>query len=389
MVAGHKDERFVRVLFGKVDGDLYRIGQRQRIGHSRASVIGVAGPVDLAAFAHHKEAGVVVQNLDALFDVVGQRPFAVLPIHFVVHSVRVCQMLVDQDDLFIRGGDGLGVGLRIGDLVACLFRQIIEAGLVLVGAGDLLEAAAGKIFKTGLYKLFADLVVIVAAGLMGVERGGSRMVEVDRADDADLPAFLAMEFFRDRLIGRGAGDIHVDHAGIGLVAGGDGGRRGGRIRREAARVIGDCGTGNVKIHEVQRPGAIEHRACAVIVAVAGKRLHIIAVCQRAEVIRRGLELRIAHAVADEEEHILGSLGGGLLLCGRLCFRRSRFLFGFCYSRLRLCGLRRRLLCRSRSGGTCRHAQRQRGTQNSTDDLFCVHWSLLSVSRGLEWTCLQG
>ena len=234
MVTGHKDERFVRVLLGKVDGDLYRIGQRQRIGHSRASVVGVARPVDLAALAHHEEARVVVKDFNTLCDIVGQRPFAVLPIHFVVHGIGVCQMLVDQDDLFIRRGDSLGVGLRIGDLVARLFRQIIETGLVLVGAGDLLEAAAGKVFKAGRYKLLADLVVIVSAGLMGVERGRGRMVEVDGADDADLPVLLAMELFRNRLIRCGAGDVHVDHAGVGLVAGGDGGRRGGGVRGEAA-----------------------------------------------------------------------------------------------------------------------------------------------------------
>ena len=234
MVTCYNNERFVRVLLGKVDGDLYRIGQRQRIGHSRARVVGMARPVDLATLAHHEEAGVVVQHLDALCDVVGQRPFAVLPIHFVVHGIGVCQMLVDQDDLFIRRGDSLGVGLRIGDLVARLFRQIIETGLVLVGAGDLLEAAAGKVFKARVYKLLTDLIVIVSAGLMGVERGRGRMVEVDGADDADLPVLLAMELFRNRLIRCGAGDVHVDHAGVGLVAGGDGGRRGGGVRGEAA-----------------------------------------------------------------------------------------------------------------------------------------------------------
>ena len=385
MVTCYNNERFVRVLLGKVDGDLHRIGQRQRIGHSCASVVGVAGPVDLATLAHHEEAGVVVKDLNTLFDIVGQRPFAVLPVHFVVHGIGVRQMLVDQDYLFVRSGDGLGVGLRVGDLVACVRCKIIETGLVLVGAGDLFQAAAGKVFKAGRYKLFADLIVIVAAGLMGVERGRGRMVEVDGADDADLPALLAVELFRDRLIRCGAGDVHVDHAGVGLVAGGDGGCRGGRVRRKAARIVGHGRTGNVKIHKVQRLGAIEHRARAVVVAVAGKRLRIVAVCQCAEVVGRSLELRVAHAVADEQEYVLGSLRGFHLLCGGLRFGRGSFLLrrfrgSLC---LRLGGLRRRLLRRSRSGGTGRHAQRQRSAQNSTDDLFCVHWSLLSVLRALK------
>ena len=220
---------------------------------------------------------------------------------------------------------------------------------------------------------------------MGVERGRGRMVEVDGADDADLPVLLAMELFRNRLIRCGAGDVHVDHAGVGLVAGGDGGCRGGRVRRKAARIVGHGRTGNVKIHKVQRLGAIEHRARAVVVAVAGKRLRIVAVCQCAEVVGRSLELRVAHAVADEQEYVLGSLRGFHLLCGGLRFGRGSFLLrrfrgSLC---LRLGGLRRRLLRRSRSGGTGRHAQRQRSAQNSTDDLFCVHWSLLSVLRALK------
>ena len=64
------------MLLGKVDGDLHGVGQRQRIVDGRACVVGVAGPVDLAALAHHEEARVIVKHFDALFDVVGERPFA-------------------------------------------------------------------------------------------------------------------------------------------------------------------------------------------------------------------------------------------------------------------------------------------------------------------------
>ena len=196
---------------------------------------------------------------------------------------------------------------------------------------------------------------------MGVERGRGRMVEVDGADDADLPVLLAMELFRNRLIRCGAGDVHVDHAGVGLVAGGDGGRRGGGVRGKAARIVGHGRTGNVKIHKVQRLGAIEHRARAVVIAVARKCLRIVAVCQRAEVVGRSLELRVAHAVADEQEYVLGRLGGFLLLCGGLRFGRGSFLLRRFRGSLCLCRLRCRLVCLCRCGGTCRHAQRQRST----------------------------
>ena len=85
-------------------------------------------------------------------------------------------MLVDEDDLFIRCGDGLGIGLRISDLVARVRGEIVEAGLVLLRAGDFLESTAGEVLKAGVHQLFANLVVVVAACLMGVERGGRCMV---------------------------------------------------------------------------------------------------------------------------------------------------------------------------------------------------------------------
>ena len=48
-------------------------------------------------------------------------------------------------------------------------------------------------------------------------------------------------------------------------------------------------------------------AAAVSVADAGKSLLVIAVSDRAEIVGRRLELRIAHSVADEHEYIFGGV----------------------------------------------------------------------------------
>ena len=129
------------------------------------------------------------------------------------------------------------------------------------------------------------------------------MVQVDGGDDADLPALLGMELFGDGLVGDGAGLVGVDHAGVGLVAGGDGGGGGGGVRGEAAGVIGDGGACHGKVHEVQRHGSVQLGTLTVL--DAGLSLHVVGVSHGAQIVGSGLELGIAHAVADEQEHILG------------------------------------------------------------------------------------
>ena len=184
------------------------------------------------------------------------------------------------------------------------------------------------------------------------------MVEVDGADDADLPVLLAVKLFGDRLIGGGAGGVHVDHAGVGLVARGDGGRRGGGVRGKAARIVGNGGACHVKVHEVQRLGAVQHRARAVFIAVAGQGLHIVLVGERAEVVGRRLKLRVAHAVADEQEYVLGEF-----------FRLRGQLAGVCISGIL-----------DRYGGAGGGGQQQGRAERTAGDFLDVHLVLLSLEH---------
>ncbi len=274
-------------------------------------------------------------------------------------------MLIDEDNLLIRRSNGFRVFLRIGDLVACLLREIVEAGLVLIGTGNLFQAAAGKILKAGVYHLLANLIIIIPAGLMGIERGGGGMVEVDGADDADLPILLLMELLGNGLIGDGTGGIHIDHTGVGLVSGSNGGRRGGGVRCEAACVIGNGGACDGEVHKVQCLRAVQHRAATLIIAVAGQCLFIVSIGQCAEVVGCGLELRIAHAVADEQEYILWCL----------C---SFFLTGLIYltgRRLRHCLTGTGRVRRSafgRCAGACGGRQQQYCTQHTTNQFLTFH-----------------
>ncbi len=133
------------------------------------------------------------------------------------------------------------------------------------------------------------------------------MVQVDGGDDADLPALLVLELLGNGLILDGAGLIHVDGAGVGLVAGGDGGGGGGGVGGEGVGVIGDGGAGSLKVHEVEVLGAVEDGA--LVVVQTGLGLPVVLVLQGAQVVGGGLDLGVAHAVADEQEDVLGGLDG--------------------------------------------------------------------------------
>ena len=148
------------------------------------------------------------------------------------------------------------------------------------------------------------------------------MVQVDRGDDADLIALLGLQLLGDGLVLDGAGLVHVDGAGVGLVAGGDGRGGGGGVGGEGVGVEGDGSAHALKVHEVQVLRAIQDGA--LVVVQAGLGLPVVLIVQGAQIVGRGLDLGIAHAVADEQEDIFGGLsslvghgsgGHGVLVVG--------------------------------------------------------------------------
>ena len=267
----------------------------------------MAGPVDLAALAHHKEAGVVVQHFDALGYIVSQSPHVVGAVQLIGHGVGVGQVLVDDDGFLCIGADGVGLGVGLGHGVAGLLGQLIQVGLVSAAAGGLEQSAAGKVVEARLDQLQADLIVAAAAGLMGIEGGRGGVVQVDGGDDADLPALLGFQLLGNGLILDGAGLIHIDRARVGLVAGGDGGGGGSGVGGEGVGVIGDGGAGSLKVHKVEVLGAVEDGALVVI--QTGLGLPVVSVLQGTQVVGGGLDLGVAHAVPDEQEDVFRGLDG--------------------------------------------------------------------------------
>ena len=110
-------------------------------------------------------------------------------------------MLVDQNDFTVIGSYSLGISLSIGYFVGGSFCQIIQTGLILIRTGDLFQTTACEVFKAGVYQFQTNLIIIITAGLICIKGSGGSMIQVDRADHADLPVLLFMKFFGDGLVG--------------------------------------------------------------------------------------------------------------------------------------------------------------------------------------------
>ena len=304
VVARDENQCFIRMLCREIDCDLHRVRKGKRIVNRGTRVIGMARPVDLATLYHHEETLVAVEHRDALLNIVLEGPCGFCAVDFIAHGLAVREVFRDDDRLACVGRKRLRFSLGLYDRITGLRREIIQIGLgdIFLVACGLEQCAARKIVKVACDELKTDFVVIVAARLMRIEGGGSRVVEVYGGNDADFIAKIVLEGFGNGRILLCLCLVHVQHAAIGFVSAGNGRRRGGGVRAERAGVIGGCGTRNRELHKV------EHLIC-------GENGVLILV--DAQVSRCGLELRIGHAVADEQKDIFrrGDRGGVLIQNG--------------------------------------------------------------------------
>ena len=142
------------------------------------------------------------------------------------------------------------------------------------------------------------------------------MVDGHGRDDADFPSLLGLQLLCNGGVLLGSGLVHADGAGVGLVTGGNGSGGGSGVGAEAVGIVGHRRTGSGKAHEVQVLGAVQNGAAVII--QAGSCLPVVLVRQGTQVVGSGLNLGVAHAVADEQKYVLGCLPGLLLGgCGGL------------------------------------------------------------------------
>ena len=131
------------------------------------------------------------------------------------------------------------------------------------------------------------------------------MVQVYRGDYAYLEALLFVELFGYRFKALASVGADIYHARIGLFARCYRGGRRGRVGGKGTGVIGDSRACYREAHEGKILGAVQHGILPFFVIHAGQGLFIILVGQSAQIIGGRLELRIAHSVPYEKEHIFG------------------------------------------------------------------------------------
>ena len=179
----------------------------------------------------------------------------------------------------------LVVGARY--LVAGIARRLVQIDAVIAGARGVEQAATGEVVEPARNKLLANLAIVLARLLMGVEGRRRRVVQIHAGEHAYLVAELALQFLGDGLEALGSVRRHVDDPAGRLAPRGNGGGRGGGIRAERGAIVGVLGTDDREVHEAH---ALDGRFFPSLLGTV-------------EVGRR-LNLRVAHAVADEEEHVL-------------------------------------------------------------------------------------
>ena len=101
MISCYDDQCFFRMLIIEFHCLFHRIVKGNRIRDGRRRIIGMACPVDLAAFHHHKEPFIVIQHLDALLHIVRQRPFLFGPVQLIRHGAAVCKVLINGNNLAV------------------------------------------------------------------------------------------------------------------------------------------------------------------------------------------------------------------------------------------------------------------------------------------------
>ena len=71
VVGGDENQGIIGVLLLELHGSLHGVAHLQHIMDGSSGIVCMAGPVDLTALGHEEEALGVIQQLDALFHVVG------------------------------------------------------------------------------------------------------------------------------------------------------------------------------------------------------------------------------------------------------------------------------------------------------------------------------
>ena len=245
MIAGDHDQRLAWMLIVKVQGFLNSFVKGQGVFNGGPGVIGMAGPVNLATFHHHEETTRIIKKLNTLFCKLGKRYVVLGPVDFVIKCLPSGQGMIIGDNLIA----GLRIKVQkfvfIGNNPVVVVTQRIKD--IAKGPLNLLKASSAEIVKAAGSEIVADLVIHVAAGLMGVKNSRGCVINGYAGDNTHLHS-LFLGCFSKGFVGSYSIRVHGNDTNIGLHTAGHSGSRGSRTGNESIIGIGGA-------HPVNRQSA--------------------------------------------------------------------------------------------------------------------------------------
>jgi len=296
VVTGHNNQRFIGVALHKMHCLGHGGVKGKHIGDGAYGIVGVTGPVNLAAFHHHEEALGVIQQLKALARHFCQRHIAVCGIHGIGHGLLILQVRVYKHHAAAAGLEG-AEGLRVVHIVKPgrahgvqhVYFRAFSLGFF---AGRIKKTAARKIIHAASGQFQPYFIIIFAARLMRIKGRRGCVIQGNRGDDAHLHAVIACHFRNGN--NGGVFAVHAQPPVDGFYAAGHGRARSGRISDERIKGIGGGGPLHRQAAHVQFDDAGPHVAFL-----------------RGQVCFGRIALRHAHAIADEQNDVFGVARSGL------------------------------------------------------------------------------
>ena len=191
VVSGDDDERVARVFAGEFERDFHGVVEVRDLRHHGRRIVGVAHPVDFAAFHHYKKPLVIVQKLDCLFGEI--RNSRGVP---RVQIVRKRAVRAGSDHLSAPGFQGgEGVHILADDLVPLPFRNFVNVALVRfrLFVVELGYPTAPEKVEAGVDEVEPQIIIVAPAAVVPVKRCGGCVVEGDARENTDFPAGIARD----------------------------------------------------------------------------------------------------------------------------------------------------------------------------------------------------
>ena len=214
MISCYQDQSLIRMFIIKLYCFSNCIVHSHSICNGSCRIICMAGPVNFSAFYHHKEACVIIQNLNAFFHIICKRPFAFLTVHIIAHGIIICQSLVNYNGFSVFCCQRFCFSLSFYYLIACFLSQLIEICLVSVLSCRLFQASSCKIIKFAGNHFLSDFIVVVSGCLVSIKGSRSSMVQIHCRKDSHLIAKLFLQLFCNSLIRSFHFFIHVNGSAV-------------------------------------------------------------------------------------------------------------------------------------------------------------------------------